>query len=82
MMREAVEIAALRDNHHGQDRGDAGQGAEPLEIRSVLEQCMGAGFQGQPALGQPSELGEPQAKRLDRDRLHGDPQGDAPLRSS
>ena len=51
MMREAAEITALRENRQGQDRRDAGQRAEPLEVRSVLEQRVGAGLQGLPQLG-------------------------------
>jgi hypothetical protein len=68
MMREAAEITALRENHHGQDRRDAWQGAEPLEVCSVLEQRVGADLKGLAQPGQPPELGELQAKRLDRDR--------------
>src|SRR5215510_3960073 len=64
----------------GQDRGDAWQGAETLEVRAVLEQRVGAGLQGLPQLGQPSDLGKLEVKRLDRDRIHGDGQGDASVR--
>ena len=47
----ALNITAFRENHQGQDRRDAGQRAEPLEVRSVLEQRVGAGLQGLPQLG-------------------------------
>ena len=54
-MREAAEITALRENHQGQDRRDAWPRAEPLEVRSVLEQRVGADLKGLTQPGQPPE---------------------------
>jgi hypothetical protein len=53
---EASEIPTLGEDHHGQDRGDAGQRAEALVVRTILQQPMRLRFELAAELGQPSEF--------------------------
>jgi hypothetical protein len=78
-MSEASEIAAFGEDHHGQNRGDAGQGAEALVVAPVLQQPMCLRLELTAKLSQAREVRQLQTERGDGRRVHGHGQGDAGL---